>query len=493
MATETKKTDDVAMKREVGLIGGISFIVGTMIGSGIFASPSGVLIQSGSVGLDLLVWAFCGVVCLMGALCYAELGTLITKSGGEYQYIKCAFGNVPAYLFSWTTVVVMKPSASAAISLTFADYALKIFLGDCEQVGAKKLLAICVIWIIGFIHVWSPKLSNQVQTYCTYAKITAIVFIVGLGLVKICMGSTATLATGFEGSNWAPLDISFAMYQGLFSYDGWNQLNFLTEELQNPKRNLPLSIMIGIPLVMVCYLLMNVAYFGVLTKYEIETEGALAILLGEKTLFTWIVWIIPLSVCFSTFGSTNGEMFTCGRIAYATAREGHLPRIFSFCHIDYATPVLGVVVTVLMSTLYVLLGDFTTLVDYFSFAAWCFYFVTVLALIRLRFSMKDAHREFKVPIVIPILFCIVAAYLIVAPVIASFDIKFIGAAVFILLGLVYYIPFVHYQVKTPFLHPVFIKLQYALNIATSYYHEEEEDGDQPEKVPLQDMTASKDV
>ena len=181
----------------------------------------------------------------------------------------------------------------------------------------------------------------QIQTYCTIAKILAIIFIVCIGLVKIIMGNTKTLASGFEGSQRDVFKLSLAFYQGLFSYDGWNQLNFLTEELQNPKRNLPLSIIIGIPLVMVCYLLMNVAYFGVLTKEDVLNESALAIVLGERTLFKWIVWIIPLSVCFSTFGSTNGEMFTCGRIAYATAREGHLPRIFSFCHTSFHTPVLG--------------------------------------------------------------------------------------------------------------------------------------------------------
>ena len=173
------------------------------------------------------------------------------------------------------------------------------------------------------------------------AKILAIIFIVILGLIKIIKGNTATLASGFEGSETNVFHLSLAFYQGLFSYDGWNQLNFLTEELKNPQRNLPLAIILGIPLVMVCYLLMNVAYFGVLTKDQVLNESALAIVLGNEMLPKYIVWVIPLSVCFSTLGSTNGEMFACGRIAYSTAREGHLPRILSFCHVDFQTPVLG--------------------------------------------------------------------------------------------------------------------------------------------------------
>ncbi|XP_063713395.1 b(0,+)-type amino acid transporter 1-like [Symsagittifera roscoffensis] len=483
MTTSNGPSDAVELKREVGLFGGISFIVGTMIGSGIFASPSGALAASGSVALDLIVWGLCGLLCLMGALCYAELGTLITKSGGEYQYIKAAFGPVAAYLFSWTTVVVLKPSASAAISLTFADYALKIFPDEsnsCEEemVQTKRLIAIAVIWLIGFIHIYSVNLSNKVQSVCMVAKILAIIFIVILGLIKIIKGNTATLASGFEGSETNVFHLSLAFYQGLFSYDGWNQLNFLTEELKNPQRNLPLAIILGIPLVMVCYLLMNVAYFGVLTKDQVLNESALAIVLGNEMLPKYIVWVIPLSVCFSTLGSTNGEMFACGRIAYSTAREGHLPRILSFCHVDFQTPVLGVIVTVFVSTLYVLAGDFNDLLEYFSFAAWVFYFITVLGLIVLRFKMPDEHREFKVPIFIPVIFCVCALYLIIAPLISEFSYKYIGAVLFIVFGLVYYIPFVHFELKLPFLHGVFKKIQYLFSIAISTYHEDEGKGDQ---------------
>ena len=136
-----------------------------------------------------------------------------------------------------------------------------------------------------------------------------------------------------------------------------------------------------------------------------------------------------------------------------------------------------------MSTLYIMLGDFNELVDYFSFAAWVFYFITVLGLIRLRWTMADVKREFKVPIVIPILFCICALYLIVAPLIAEFDPKYIMAVLFILFGFVYYLPFVQCGVKVKFMYPLFTYIQYALNIATSYYHEEEENE--------QDQTADK--
>ena len=138
----------------------------------------------------------------------------------------------------------------------------------------------------------------------------------------------------------------------------------------------------------------------------------------------------------------------------------------------------GVIVTVFVSTLYVLAGDFNDLLEYFSFAAWVFYFITVLGLIVLRFKMPDEHREFKVPIFIPVIFCVCALYLIIAPLISEFSYKYIGAVLFIVFGLVYYIPFVHFELKLPFLHGVFKKIQYLFSIAISTYHEDEGKGDQ---------------
>ena len=163
----------------------------------------------------------------------------------------------------------------------------------------------------------------------------------------------------------------------------------------------------------------------------------------------------------------------------------------------FRATISGVVLTTFVSTIYVLAGDFNGLLEYFSFAAWVFYFITVLGLIVLRFKMPDEHREFKVPIVIPVVFCLCALYLIVAPLIAEFSFKYIGAVVFILFGLVYYIPFVYFGITIPCLHGFFKKVQYACNIAVSAYHEEGESNGEikknTDKVELEETRDEKEV
>ncbi|XP_076988376.1 B(0,+)-type amino acid transporter 1 isoform X2 [Tamandua tetradactyla] len=383
------------LQKEVGLIGGISMIVGTIIGSGIFISPKSVLSNTEAVGPCLIIWAACGILATLGALCFAELGTMITKSGGEYPYLMEAFGPIPAYLFSWTSLVVMKPTSFAIICLSFSQYASAPFYSGCEppQIVVKCLAAAAILLIVT-VNALSVRLGSYVQNVFTAAKLVIVAIIIISGLVFLAQGKTKNFENSFEGAKVSVGALSLAFYNGLWAYDGWNQLNYITEELRNPFRNLPLSIIIGIPLVTVCYILMNVSYFTVMTTTELLQSQAVAVTFGDRVLYP-ASWVVPLFVAFSTIGAANGTCFTAGRLIYVAGREGHMLKVLSYISVRRLTPAPAIIFYGIIATIYIIPGDINSLVNYFSFAAWLFYGLTILGLIVMRFTRKELERPIK--------------------------------------------------------------------------------------------------
>ncbi|XP_051562154.1 b(0,+)-type amino acid transporter 1-like [Myxocyprinus asiaticus] len=468
-ALEAKKHDQpkaAALQQNVGLISGISLIVGTMIGSGIFISPKAVLEGTGAVGPCLCVWAACGVLATLGALCYAELGTMITKSGGEYPYLMEGFGPLLAYLYSWTTIIVLKPSSFAIIALSCAEYASAPFYPGCTppQFITKCLAAACIL-IITSVNCLSVKLAYRVQNIFTAAKLLIIIIIVVAGIVLLAQGNTQNLRDPFAGGTTSFGAIGLAFYNGLWAYDGWNQLNFITEELKNPYRNLPLAIITGIPLVTVCYILVNIAYFSVMTPVELLQSSAVAVTFGDRVLYPF-AWVVPLFVVFSTFGAANGSCFTSGRLTYVAGREGHMVRILSYISVKRYTPAPALIFNGILSIFYIIPADINSLISYFSFAQWAFYGLTCLALIIMRFTRKELHRPVKVPIIIPIVVFIVSCYLVFAPIIDKPELEYLYCTVFIVSGLLLYVPFIYFKFNWTrrIMRPITMHLQLLLEV-----------------------------
>ncbi|XP_043562768.1 b(0,+)-type amino acid transporter 1 [Chiloscyllium plagiosum] len=457
----------VALKQQVGLISGVSLIVGTMIGSGIFISPKAVLSNTGAVGPCLIVWSACGVLATLGALCYADLGTMITKSGGEYSYLLEAFGPIPAFLYSWMCIVVTKPSSFAIICLSFAEYAATPFYPGCEppQIVIKCLAAVAII-LITFLNSISVKLASYVQNFLTAAKLLIVTVIIVAGIVLIAQGNTQNFKNSFDGAQTSFGSISLAFYNGLWSYDGWNQLNFVTEELKHPYRDLPLSIMVGIPLVTVCYILVNVAYFTVMTPTELLQSSAVAVTFGDRVL-TPASWLVPLFVVFSTFGAANGSCFTAGRLTFVTAREGHMVKILSYINIRRLTPSPALLFNGFLAIIYIIPADINTLINYFSFASWIFYGLTTLSLIVMRFTRKDLNRPVKVPIIFPIVVTLVSIYLVLAPIIGAPELAYLYCSLFIVGGLIFYFLFIyfHFSWTRRVMRPITKHLQLFLEVA----------------------------
>ncbi|CAG7731873.1 unnamed protein product, partial [Allacma fusca] len=247
----TKGDGTVRMKRQIGLIGGISMIVGTMIGSGIFISPGNLLAKTDSVATSLVVWAACGLLTTFTALTYCELGTVVPRSGGEHAYYMAAytplhrfFGELPAFLFAFMTVTLLKPSSLAIISLTFGQYAMEpilkamgadeAFKSTAEYDYARKCLAAVVALFIGFVNVYSAKIATRIQIFFTGAKITAMLILIGVGVYNVANGEYGGIPMEYDTSSANYGQIAMAFYSGLWSYEGWNNLNFVTEELIEP-------------------------------------------------------------------------------------------------------------------------------------------------------------------------------------------------------------------------------------------------------------------
>ncbi|XP_008589846.1 PREDICTED: B(0,+)-type amino acid transporter 1 [Galeopterus variegatus] len=442
---QSNEPKTTALQKELGLLSSISIIVGTIIGSGIFISPKSVLSNAEAVGPCLIIWAACGILATLGALCFAELGTMIPKSGGEYPYLMEAFGPIPAYLFSWTSLIVMKPASFAIICLSFSTYVSAPFYSGCQPPDIViKCLAATAILFITTVNALSVRLGSYLQNVFTAAKLVIVAIIIISGLILLAQGNTRNFENSFESTKVSVGTISLAFYNGLWAYDGWNQLNYITEELRNPYRNLPLAIVIGISLVTVCYILMNVSYFTVMTTTELLQSQAVAVTFGDRVLYP-ASWVVPLFVAFSTIGAANGTCFTAGRLVYVAGREGHMLKVLSYISVKRLTPAPAIIFYGIIATIYIIPGDINSLINYFNFATWVFYGLTILGLIVMRFTRKELERPIKVPIFIPILVTLLSVFLVLAPIISKPELEYLYCVLFMLSGLIFYYLFVYHK------------------------------------------------
>ncbi|XP_076111068.1 large neutral amino acids transporter small subunit 2-like [Mytilus galloprovincialis] len=420
----------IKLKKELGLHNGVAIIVGVIIGSGIFISPKGVLLESGSVGLSLIVWLICGLISLVGAICYAELGTMIVKSGSDYAYIGEAFGHLPAFLYLWVALVVIIPCGNAIGALTFAAYVLEPVFpcdGGPPETAMRLLAALCIT-ILTYVNCKNVKSAALIQDIFTATKIIALVMIIIIGIVFMFKSDRESFQEPFENSTTSPGKFALAFYSGLYSYAGWNYLNFVTEELKDPYKNLPRAIGISIPLVTIIYLLANVAYFAVLTPAAMLASNATAVTFAERTLGV-MSWIMPVFVACSTFGGLNGAIFTSARLFFVGAREGHLPGFLATININNFTPTPSLAFGCLMSLVYLTSTDIYALINYASFVETGFIAISICGLLYMRYTHPNAPRPIKVHLAFPIFFLIICAFLLIVPLLDSPKECFMGMIV----------------------------------------------------------------
>ncbi|XP_065223260.1 Y+L amino acid transporter 2 [Planococcus citri] len=409
--------DNLRLEAKMTLLNGVTVIVGSIIGSGIFVSPTGVLKYTGSSNMSLIVWLSSGVFSMVGAYCYAELGCMISKTGADYAYIKETFGEFLAFVRLWVECMIVRPCSQAIVALTFSVYALKPFFEDCEPPDylSRLLAAVCIMFLT-FVNCWNVKWTTMVQDVFTFAKLFALFIIIIAGVVELFKGHVEHFS--FENTTSDVTAIALSFYSGLFAYNGWNYLNFIIEELQDPIKNLPKAIAISCAVVTFVYFMTNVAFYTVLSGKEVLESEAVAVTFSNKVLGS-ISWIMPIFVALSTFGAVNGILLTSSRLFFAGAREGQMPEILTMIQLKRITPMPAVLCIAILSLLYLIVADIYALINYVGFATWLSIGVGVLCLPVLRYTQPNLPRPIKVNLVFPIVYIVASVLITIVPMIAS--------------------------------------------------------------------------
>ncbi|KAL4747674.1 hypothetical protein BDW72DRAFT_206312 [Aspergillus terricola var. indicus] len=439
-------------------INGLSLVVGLVIGSGIFSSPSQVNANAGSPGGALIAWLVAGLLAWTGAASYAELGGAIPLNGGAQAYLSKIFGELAGFLFTWCAVLVLKPGSAAIISIIFGEYVVRAILGtEVEQISPwiNKGVAFGGLLVVICLNCLSTRLAARIGDLFMIFKFVALI---GVAIIGIIVAATGLSAKGqanqewkiswFEGTNMDISGWAMALYAGLWAFDGWDNTNYVTGEFKNPNRDLPRVIHTAMPMVIVSYLLANISYFFVLPHSTIEATNTIAVQFGDKVFGSIGALIFALIVSASCFGALNATIFTSGRLVYAAGKEGYLPSLFGnlwtqgssssmnrlqrqswmskLVHrvfgngtwIGY-TPINAMALNGILTLLYVIVGEFSTLVTFYGVAGYTFYFLTVLGLIVLRVREPQLERPYKTWISTPIIFCCVSLFLLSRAVISE--------------------------------------------------------------------------
>ncbi|XP_022103438.1 cystine/glutamate transporter-like [Acanthaster planci] len=439
--------DRVVLKRQIGLWGCIALVVGAVIGSGIFISPKGILRNTGSVGLSLLVWVACGVLSTIGALCYAELGTMIPRSGGDFTYLLESFGAVPAFLRIYTLTIASRTGTCAILMITAATYLTGPFFGECTIPRVLiQLLGTTVLATVLCLNSVSVPWSNRVQIVFSIAKVLGLVIIIIAGFVLLIQGQGENFENAFTPVIDVPPErIPLAFYSGLFAYSGWQYLPCVTEEMINPSRNIPLGIIVSMTIITVVYMMVNVAYYVVISPVELLASNAVALTFGDRVLGSWSA-VCSLAVALSCIGGVNGAIFATARSLMVSSQEGVTPEVLGMIHVHYKTPLPAALAFFPIVVCMLLFGDVGTILNYMSFPNWLFSCLSFAIIPYYRWKHPDMPRPFKVPIILPIIFIACGLFVLAVSLYSSPLDCGIGAAITVT-GIPVYLLFVWWESK----------------------------------------------
>jgi APA family basic amino acid/polyamine antiporter len=387
--------------------------IGTIIGSGIFLTPGTVLTNAGGwVGVSLSVWVVGGVLSLLGALAYAELGCMRTGTGGLYAYLRDAFGPLVAFTYGWTLFVVIASGSMAALAVAASDnLAVLIPLGGL----GKKLVSLALLAILAIVNVRGTRESATVLAVGTLLKVGALVFlivalpIVGTGFSQVNQAWPATVDGGVLTGFLA------AMIGVLWAYEGWQYATFVGGEVKDPQRNFPLGLVTGTAAIIVIYVLANVGYLAGLGPTRLASSTTVAPDAARAAFGPGAATAIAIAVLVSVASAAHGLLLTASRVFYAMARDGVFFARLGQVHPRFATPANSIVALAAWAALLAMSGTFNTLLTYVVFVGWIFYGLGGLCVIVFRRKEPTAPRPFKVPgyPVSPILFVLSAAAIVV--------------------------------------------------------------------------------
>jgi APA family basic amino acid/polyamine antiporter len=403
---------DAQLVRGLKLFDATAIIVGSMIGSGIFIVSADMARQLGSSGLLLAAWGITAVMTVLGALSYGELAAAMPRAGGQYVFLREAYGPLFGFLYGWTLFLVIQTGTIAAVAVGFAKF-FGLFVAWVAasnvlvplplgyRVSSQHLVAILVILLLTWVNCKGLREGATVQNIFTVAKVGGLLALVVMGL--ILPTNPAAAQSNFEQLFPESLGLGFLSIMGaalvgsLFAADAWNNVTFTGSEVVNPKRNLPLSLFLGTAAVSLIYFAANVVYLRTLPLEAIASapEDRVGTLAAQSLMGSGGLTFINVAILISTFGCTNGLILAGARVYYAMARDGLFFKKVGEVSARSRTPVFSLIVQAVWSCLLVLSGTYNELLEYVIFAALLFYVLTVTGLFILRKKRPEMERPYK--------------------------------------------------------------------------------------------------
>lgn len=400
--------------RRLGLFSGTMAVVGGIIGGGIFRTPATVAERLGTPAGVLFAWVLGGAVALIGAFCWGELGQRRPRAGGGYVYLRETFGPLSAFLYGWTLVLIIATGAIAAVAVTFADYALALV--GWPHIYSVPLAVVAIVFLAGINYI-GVRPAAITQNIFTVLKLTALTVLIGVGLFFAAPSPPfAALSPPPHPAALGP-----ALVPILFTYGGWQQTNFIAEEIIEPERNLPRALVLGVTIVVAVYLLTNLAYLRVLGHAGLAASTAPAADTMKAVLGPAGGKIIAAGIALSTFGFLNLVILVTPRVLQAMAADGVFFRRFAILHPTYQTPTAAIVALATFAVTLTLTGTFGQLVDYVTFGDWIFFGLTAAALFVYRKRDTSPTPGFRVPAypATVIIFVLAAAFVVFSSIVSN--------------------------------------------------------------------------
>ena len=399
------------LARVLTLLDATMINAGGIIGSGIFMVPATIALLTGSTSLILAVWVFGGLISLFGALSIAELGAAMPRAGGQFVYLNEAYGPVWGYLYGWSCVAVINTASIAAVGVAFSEY-LSFFF-PLSSMGIKSVAILSVI-LLTIINILDVKSGARAQNIFTLLKIGAIFGIISLGLVMD--GGSAENIQPFYPDRPLPAlvgPLGLAMVSVLWTYDGWIFITYVAGEVKNPGRNIPLSLVFCMLIVISIYLLINFVFtytlgIGAMGTSTLVASDSAFIFLGEKGAV-----LVSIIILISLLGANNGFILTSARINYAMARNRLFFQQAAKVHPKFKSPANALIIQAVWACALTFSGTYNQLITYIIFASWIFYAMSCAAVIILRKKRPEMKRPYKTPgyPYIPIIFILFAVFL----------------------------------------------------------------------------------
>ncbi len=407
------------LRRTLGFTDLMMITLGAVIGSGIFLVPGVVLRQTqGRVGLALTIWLVAGVLSLLGAFTYAELGGMKPDAGGLYTYIRDAFGELPAFLYGWASFFVISSGSIATLAVAFTGY-----LGQIVSLSpaAAKAVSLLMILVITVVNVIGTRRSATMQNWTTGAKVLGLV---ALSVAMIALGHGGqSVPSAIEPVSLISLlpGIGVAMIAVLWAYEGWQYVTFSAGETRDPQKTFPRAITVATFVLIVLYLLANFGYIAALGPVTASHSDHIAADAIRAVLGPTSGNLLSALVLISIFSAANGIMLTTPRMYFSMARDGVFFQRLANIHPRFGTPAFAVIALAVWSAVLALTGTFEQLLTYVVFAGWIFYGLGAMAVFVYRRRQPDAIRPFRTPgyPVTPVLFVASAGALVLSTLVAQ--------------------------------------------------------------------------